>query len=288
MFKSLYQKLYDPIVKWLNDESKPRNLPMSDFERLRYEIKQCDIILVEGRSRVSDVIKVITQSPWSHAALYIGRLHDIEDPVVRKKIKAFYDGQPDTQLIVESQLGLGTVIRPLHIYDRDHLRICRPKELSYQRAQDIIKFTTDRLGVDYDIRQILDLARFMFPWTFLPRSWRSSLFKHNIGGVTKTVCSTLIAEAFDSINYPILPLAQRKNIEGQTHLFRKNPKLCTPSHFDYSPYFDIVKYPFSNSEKEHKFESVEWQSVDSLTADEARLYVEKIPGTHKGTPSNLQ
>ena len=53
----------------------------------------------------------------------------------------------------------------------------------------------------------------------------------------------MIAEAFGHIQFPILPLVKR--IEGdRVQLFRRNPKLCVPSDFDYSPYFDIIKYPF--------------------------------------------
>ena len=75
------------LVKWLNREKPHREFPLSDFERIRYELKPCDVLLIEGRSRVSDVIRLITQSPWSHAALYIGRLHDIEDPEIRAAIQ---------------------------------------------------------------------------------------------------------------------------------------------------------------------------------------------------------
>ena len=53
----------------------------------------------------------------------------------------------------------------------------------------------------------------------------------------------MIAEAFATVQFPILPLVQRD--EGDhMQLFRRNPKLCTPSDFDYSPYFEIIKYPF--------------------------------------------
>lgn len=231
------------LVRWLTRERPPPKVPLCDFERIRYEVKCGDVVLIEGRSRVADVIKHITQSRWSHAALFIGRLHDIEDPRTRARVKAFYDGQPDVQLIVESELGRGTVVRPLHVYDKDHLRICRPRDLIYRDAQRIIDYAVSRLGSDYDTRQIFDLFRLLFPWWFLPRRWRSSLFHRNIGHNTRTVCSTMIAESFSIIDYPILPLVQVEE-DGELRLYRRNPKLFTPSDFDYSPYFDIIKYPF--------------------------------------------
>jgi hypothetical protein len=238
-------KAINAIVNWLSYERPPGPIPMSDYERLRYEIKPSDVILIEGRSRASDVIKTVTQSRWSHAALYIGRVHEIEHPQARQRIKDYFDGQPDVQLIVESELGKGTVVRPLSTYDRDHMRICRPRDLTFSDAQRVIGYAIARLGTDYDIRQIFDLLRFLFPWLIMPRKWRSSLFTSHAGKTTKTVCSTMIAEAFASIQYPILPLVRRSE-NHEVKIYRRNPKLCTPSDFDYSPYFDIIKYPFMN------------------------------------------
>jgi len=238
-------QLVNRIISWLIKERPPSPVPMSDFERTRYEIKPGDVILVEGRTRVSDVIKAVTQSCWSHAALYIGRVHEIEDPIQRQRVKNFFDGQPDVQLIIESELGMGTVVRPLASYDRDHLRICRPRDLTFSDAQKVITYSIARLGSGYDVRQIFDLLRFLLPWTIMPRRWRSSLFTSHPGQTTKTVCSTMIAEAFGSIQYPILPLVKRSE-NHEVKIYRRNPKLCTPRDFDYSPYFDIIKYPFTN------------------------------------------
>lgn len=221
------------------------------------------------------MIKVITQSRWSHAALYIGRLHEIEHPLSRERVKSFYDGQPDVQLIIESELGLGTIVRPLTTYDREHLRICRPRDLTYQDSQKVINYAVSRLGNNYDVRQIFDLARLLFPWWIMPRRWRSSLFARHVGKPTKTVCSTMIAEAFASIQYPILPLVKRAEKNGNEYSFyRRNPKLCTPSDFDYSPYFDIIKYPFSHHQSSlPHYRSMPWASNSDLSPDEAESYL---------------
>src|SRR5258707_939975 len=42
----------------------------SDPEHLRGIIEQGDVLLVEGNNRVSGIIKYLTQSTWSHAALF--------------------------------------------------------------------------------------------------------------------------------------------------------------------------------------------------------------------------
>ena len=256
----LFGRLNQTIARWLNKEKPAQPFPLSHFERVRYEIKPCDVILVEGRSRISDVIRMISQSHWTHAALYIGRLHDIEDPKFRAKVAHHYSGDPEQQLIIESLLGEGVVIKPLSTYQQDHLRICRPRGLSFRDSQQAINFAISRLGLDYDLRQILDLARFLIPWSIFPRRWRSSLFAHNAGRPTRTVCSTMIAEAFGYIQFPILPLVQM-SADNQPKLFRRNPKLCSPRDFDHSPYFDIIKYPFIDSSNYGSHRLLPWHNA---------------------------
>ncbi len=266
------------IVNWLKHKRPLPNTPLSDFERIRHEVKACDVILVEGRSRVSEVIKLITQSSWSHAVLYIGRLHDIEDPQLQEALGRYYHGIPDKQLIIESELGLGTVVRALTVYEQEHLRICRPRGLGFNDSQKVIAHAISRLGTSYDVRHVFDLARFLFPWFIMPRRWRSSLFSAHPGKSTQTVCSTMIAEAFGHIQFPILPLVKR--IEGdRVQLFLRNPKLCTPSDFDYSPYFDIIKYPFLDFHHHADQRLLPWQGAARLSEEEQGLYMNIEPET---------
>jgi hypothetical protein len=261
------------LISWLNQESKPSELPLCDFERFRHELKPCDVILVEGRSRVSSVIRLITASPWTHAALYIGRIHDIDDPTLREALERYCSFKPNEQLIIESVLGKGTIVNKLSFYTNDHIRICRPSGLSYKDAQQVIRYAISRLGAEYDVRQIFDLARFLFPWILLPRRWRSSLFRRSAGDSTRTVCSTMIAEAFGFIQFPILPLVKKVG-QGGVQLFRRNPKICVPSDFDYSPHFEIIKYPFIDLGLHKDYRLLPWRGSGKLSQDEAKLYFE--------------
>ncbi len=255
------------VAGWLTKETAPVGVPICDIDRLCYEIRPGDVILLEGRSRVSEVIKLITQSPWTHSALYIGRLYDFEDPDARECIQYFYDGDPNDQLILEALLGQGTIIAPITKYRHDHLRICRPKGLSPADAHKVITYTIKQLGSDYDVRQLFDLARFLLPWRFLPRRWRSSLFQHNVGAQTRTVCSCLLAEAFTAIDYPILPFVDRSK-EGGIRLIKRNPKLFSPKDFDYSPYFDIIKYPYLGLDDLAAYRRLPWSEEELLYNDE--------------------
>lgn len=268
-----FDVLSQPAIKWLNRQGSVRSLQLSDYERIKYELRPCDVLLVEGRSRVSDVIRWITQSPWTHAALYIGRLNDIEDPDLRKIVQHHYQGDRDDRLIIESLLGFGTVVHNLDNYEHDHLRICRPSRLGMKDAQQVVRYAISRLGIDYDVRQIFDLARFLFPWFLLPRRWRSSLFQQNPGKSTRTVCSTMIAEAFAFVQFPILPLVKHSE-DDEVQLFRRNPRLCTPSDFDYSPYFKIIKYPFVEIDHHNDPHLLPWHISGDLDKNEVGLYLQ--------------
>lgn len=240
---TLHTRLWRWMSGWLTTEVEPHEVPLCDFDRLSRELRPGDVLLVEGRTRVARAIRLITQSAWTHSALYIGRLHDVADPAVRSLVVAYYQSDHGAQLLVEAILGQGTRITPLTRYRGEHLRICRPASLSPADAQHVTAYAIRRLGSDYDMRQLFDLARFFFPWGVIPRRWRSSLLRHEAGGATRTVCSCLLAEAFGSVDYPILPFVER-GADGSIRLHRRNPRLYTPKDFDYSPYFRVVKYPF--------------------------------------------
>jgi len=113
----------------------------------------------------------------------------------------------------------------------------------------------------------MDLARFFFPWGVLPRRWRSSLFQHNAGEATRTVCSTLLAEAFGSVNFPILPFIWRAT-DGSIRFFKRNPRLFAPRDFDYSPYFHIIKYPFLGMGDLGLYRRLPWSEDDWMYNDE--------------------
>ena len=76
----------------------------SDPDALRASLQPGDVLLVEGNNHISGVIKYLTQSTWSHAALYVGPIGD----------RATADGEP--LVLVEANLGEGVVAAPLSKY----------------------------------------------------------------------------------------------------------------------------------------------------------------------------
>jgi hypothetical protein len=252
--------LWDKLVHWLTYEPPNYRTPLTSFERLRYELRPGDVLLVEGRSNVAEIIKSITQSIWTHSFFYIGRLHDIDDQTLRDHIQKYRHCSPDEQLIIEAMLGKGIIVSSIEDYEGEHLRICRPRGITRADSQAVIAYAIKELGKDYNVRQIMDLARFMFPYWFLPRRWRSTLFEHNAGRPTKTVCSTMMAEAFANVRFPIIPVLHQDE-NGQLRLIRSNAKLMTPRDFDHSPYFDVIKYPVLDFDELGIYQKLPWDQT---------------------------
>jgi len=273
----MYRWFIKKIFEGLTRERESLQIKICDFPRFRYEVRPGDVILVEGRSRLSEVIKTITLSRWTHSALYIGRIGSIEDEALREKARKFYPHSDSDPLIIEAIIGEGVIISPLTKYKDDNLRLCRPKYLSPIDADNVIEYAIGTLGTKYFTRQILDIARFMFPYSILPRRWRSSLFETGVGSAAKTICSTMLAEAFASVQYPILP-ELRKDDKGKIVFYKRNSKLIVPRDFDYSPYFDIIKYPFLGDDID-VYKKLPWDKKGVIYNEEVNF----APGT---SPNN--
>jgi hypothetical protein len=246
------------FTEWLTYESdRAANFTsLTNYERLCDEIKPGDIILVEGHSRVSHIIKLITQSPWTHSMLYLGNYHQLSMAGLAPISLSHYALDPHAHLIIEAVLGEGTIVTPLQEYKEAHLRICRPSRLTLEDRNKVIQHAMGKIGYQYDIRQLFDLARFLLPYSLIPRRWRSSLFRYHAGASTQTICSSMLAEAFISVDYPVLPVIE--NTEQGLRFYKRNTKLFTPQDFDYSPYFDIIKYPFIGIDEIAAYRSLPW------------------------------
>ena len=207
----------------------------SDFDTLCHVLRPGDVLLIEGRDRISNAIKYLTQSTWSHAAMYIG--DSLPTPADA--------GEPHR--LIEVNLGEGCVSAPLSKYARYHTRICRAVGLAPEDYRAITGFMVARLGLKYDLRHIFDLLRYFLPTPPVPVRWRRRMLAFGSGDPTRAICSSLIAQAFQSVRYPILPdvrtvkARQGSDFARREILHIRHHSLFTPRDFDLSPYFQVVK-----------------------------------------------
>lgn len=283
-----YQYLRQKITSWLIDEPPSKEILPFDFSRLKYEIRPGDVLLIEGRSHISNIINKLTLSSWTHAALYIGRLIDYEDESIRETIRNHIKVpiKDNTRLIIEDLLDKGTVITTLNSYRNHHIRICRPIGIAPMDVYQVIQYAIKALGQPYNVRQLLDLARYLLPWSILPRRWGSSLFRTSTGEPESGVCSSLIAEAFLSVQFPVLPYFKMSEENG-FEAFHRNPYLFTPKDFDVSPYFEIIKYPlFNPDEPLPYYRRMPWAKSGFLHQDKGVVTGIAKPKPDKETPED--
>jgi hypothetical protein len=207
-----------------------------DPRKLLQCLQPGDVLLVEGSTRISSAIKYLTQSTWSHSALFIGAdLGGFDE-----------DGHP--YLFVEADIVQGVCKRSLAHYQRYHTRICRARHLSDADRARILSEVKAQIGNQYDMKNVFDLARYLFPTPPVPQRWRRKLMALGSGDPTKAICSSLIADAFQNVGYPVLPIvtlqagldAQARAVAHEIFQIRHR-SLYAPRDFDVSPYFEVVK-----------------------------------------------
>lgn len=211
------------------------------------QLQPADVLLVEGNTRVSSAIKYLTQSTWSHAALYVGdALGKGIDP----------DASPT---LIEVDLKQGVIAIPLATYGHFNTRICRAINLSPEDRRRVVHYSVSRIGQAYDLKNVIDLARYLLPVPPVPAFMRRRMLALGSGDPTRAICSTLIAQAFQSVRYPILPCVEKLTGEEQRGLgysvneilHIRHHSLFAPRDFDLSPYFRIIK-PLENGDFDYR------------------------------------
>ncbi|MBE2278282.1 MAG: lipo-like protein [Rhodobacteraceae bacterium] len=271
----------DRMLDWLGHRMARRlNAPSagyrpftpSDFDTLSRVLRPGDILLVEGREHVSNAIKYLTQSTWSHAAMFVGSRFPGTS------------GQEEPHRLVEVLLGEGCVSSPLGKYACHNTRICRPVGLTPDECLAVVDYMIARIGMRYDMRNIVDLLRYFLPTPPVPVRWRRRMIAFGSGDPTRAICSSLIARAFHSVQYPILPdvrviEARHGSVFARREILHiRHHTLFTPRDFDLSPYFRIVK-PHLEQGFDHRL--LEWDTPPAALADE----VEGPDGA--GTPGRV-
>src|SRR5437763_16322840 len=144
-----------------------------------------DVLLVEGaRAKINSAMRYRTQSALSHAALYVGLGAGLGER----------DGEP--LVLVEAELGKGVIASPLSKFNTYNTRICRPVGLTPEDRSTVVRYAAERIGYDYDLKNIIDLMRYFLPQPPVPAPWRRRMLALGSAVPSWAVRSTLIAQAF--------------------------------------------------------------------------------------------
>lgn len=236
----LSSRLRLKLGKWLArylSQPIPNYQPFSTYEipLLEKVMQPGDILLVDGNTRISTAIKYLTQSTWSHSAFYAG-----------SATNRFTESGQAAPLI-EALLDEGVIAVPLSKYKNFNIRICRPVGLSAEDREKAVHFMVKSLDLQYDLKHIFDLLRYLYATPPVPIRFRRQMIALGSGDPSRAICSSLIAKAFQSIHYPILPLIEKKTEVAPYHYSVKeiyhirHYSLFTPRDFDVSPFFKIIK-----------------------------------------------
>jgi hypothetical protein len=224
------------LADYLSQPRRGAQIATSPPALLKAALRPGDVLLVDGNTRISVAIKYLTQSTWSHAAFCIGDALGTPKP-----------GE-DARTLIEADLREGVRAVPVSAYAGMHTRICRPVGLSQEDLRKVIDFAVSHMGGQYDLKNVIDLARYLLPTPPVPVRWRRRMIAFGSSDPTRAICSTLIAAAFEQVRYPILPDI---TIEGTNDpacidchrevMHIRHYSLYTPRDFDISPYFEVVK-----------------------------------------------
>ena len=216
---TLLQSIGTQLAKFLTKEHIHNDAYYrTSFNDIKSVLKPGDVVLVEGQSRVSSAIQFITSSDWSHATIFIGKTDYFKHSLI--EVKA-----------VE-----GCKYTDINTYKQHKLRICRPMFLNKRKRKILLSHLTKKIGSKYDLKNIIDLIRYLYPNPPVPKKFRRNLIGIGAGDPTKAICSTLIAEAFKEIDHPILPFKDKLK-----SVIVRHPSFCLPKDFDISPFFQIIK-----------------------------------------------
>ena len=259
--------------------SYEQRIPNS-LANLKEQLRPGDVILVEGDQRVSQVIRYLTQSSWSHSALYIGDELRRFKPEQADALLARH-GAEAKHLVIEATVEDGVSCVPVVKYINYNLRVCRPRGLRRPDLDRVFEEVTSQLGRGYNVRHIFELGRYFFPVSLIPRRFRRAALAYGGEATRRVICTTMLARAFAHVGYPIVPRVTLDEVDtphtwlgrlvgrnghSVRALYRKeNPALITPRDFDLSPYFEIVKFNHLAAGK-FDYRRIEWASEEERAA----------------------
>ena len=176
------QAFYKGLVSYLVAPASVTPAPEAPVRQRREDLQSLmqpgDVILVAGKTRFASLVCRLTQSTWSHVAIYVGPGHHA-DP---------------TYCVVEADVEAGVrFITLAELIDHD-IQVVRASRLPQSSRQELIDYLLARVGLPYDLNHVIELARLvLFAPSPLGR-WLSPKTMRR-ADPTRAICSTLVAHA---------------------------------------------------------------------------------------------
>ncbi len=249
---ALEERLWRAAGDLLNREVPGYELKtFNDMARLYHVMRKGDVVLVEGKLRISQFIKFATQSPWTHSALYVGDELLRRGGRLREQAEINF-GEHADHLIVEALTGEGVIAAPLEKYQAHNMRVCRPSGLDPADLARVLDYVVADLGKQYDDQNLLDLALILLsPIDFGFLKTRTG--QTCLGRCTdrQVICSGMIAKAFQRVGYSLRPDVNpdgRLDVDasGGSRAVRHYSQIL-PRDFDLSPNFEVINVNVADS-----------------------------------------
>lgn len=290
LWKRIYKRLVDLVVAFLvREHSRYYQRFPNDIDKLRVTLKPGDVVLVEGSQRISQVIKYLTQSSWSHAALYVGDFITKRGGHLADEFREAYGDAADA-LLVEANAETGVTAVPLSKYVNHNIRICRPINLRPGDLTTVLETVTEQIGNPYNVEHIIGMLRYLLPVGFFWSGDRTALMANDRVS-QDVICSSQIAMAFQKVRYPVLPDITEFDGDGRgrtgrlvLRVFKRkhrgrsvfetavftpcDPLLVTPRDFDLSPYFEVVKLG-SVDKRDFDYKKINWSGEPASRGGDA-------------------
>jgi hypothetical protein len=191
---------------------------IADPQSLSATLRHGDVLLTQDNTRMAALVRRITGSPWSHVAMYVGPLED----------------GPDPGCIVEADIAAGVRAIPLSELKGLHVRVLRPAHLHDADRRRLADWVVGRIGDEYDLPLALAMARRLLRLSLTSRLPQAPSAMAQ--GARRFICSSLLAQAFVLVGYPIVPAQLGFRAAGIA-----DHRYVTPRDFESAAMFEVVR-----------------------------------------------
>lgn len=214
--RHLRSRVIGAVALYLAQPVKPTASPTTDPLSLSSVLLPGDVLLSDGNTRAAAIVRRVTGSPWSHVSMYVGPL----------------EVAPDPRCIVEADVAAGVQAVRLSALKGLHVRVLRPTGLLDLERRRLADWVTSRIGGDYDLAHAWMLATKLLR---LPLGLRLRWPASKAHSATGFICSSLLAQAFMMVGYPIMPV-----LIGLRETATGDHRLVTPHDFQSASVFEVV------------------------------------------------